>query len=250
VGRKRLAEPVRTKQDRHGIRERLLRAGAELFAEGGMQKALVADVAKRADVSVGAFYRYFRDKDELYREIVQARFDEYLGTLRGLLDGLRTDSLRERLDVLRSVFRRTFETHLADPSTFLLWYQHGHGVSDAVDAIVAEFVHEVESLLIAVLDRTITVGDQYDEPTRRLVAASMLGMANTIAYRMISERESNVEHATEVCTRIVAGGLFALAPPEWQASLLALYREEILRSNVEVVGHEHASDTPHDPDRA
>src|SRR6185369_2105422 len=120
MGRKRKGEPLLTKQDRHGIRARLLQAGTELFSEGGLHTTQVADIAKRADVSVGAFYRYFRDKDELYQEIVRGRFDQYLTMIRGLLDGLRTDSLRERIDVLRNVFRQTFTTHLADPATFLL----------------------------------------------------------------------------------------------------------------------------------
>ena len=89
----------------------------------------------------------------------------------------RVGDARTRFDVLRDVFRRTFEIYLADPATFILWYQHGHGVSVAADATVTEFVQEVESLLIEMLDRTITVGDRFDEPTRRLVAASMLGYA-------------------------------------------------------------------------
>jgi AcrR family transcriptional regulator len=237
VGRKRKSEPVRTKLDRHGIRDRLLGAGGELFAERGMRATQVADVAERASSSVGAFYRYFRDKDELYRELVRARFDEYKTALGGLVDSLRADSLRERLDLLRAVVRRILAMHTEDPATFLLWYRHGHGVSEQVDTIVDEFVHDVEDLLIALLDRTITVGSRLDEPTRRLLATSILGMANTIAYRMISRGESDLALATEVCTRIVAGGLLALAPPELQATLLALYQQEMASAALP----EHAS---------
>jgi AcrR family transcriptional regulator len=226
MGRKRVSEPIKTKQDRHGIRERLVRAATDLFAEGGLHGTQVADVAARAGVSVGAFYRYFRDKDELYREIVRARFDAYLAMLRGLCDGLRTDSLHERIDVLRRVFRQTFEMHLAEPGTFLLWYRHGHGVSDDATTFVTEFIREVEDLLSQILDRTLTVGDRFDEGTRRLLVASMVGMAHTVAHRMITTGTPDLETATEVSTRIVAGGLFALAPPEFQASILALYQRE------------------------
>jgi AcrR family transcriptional regulator len=229
VGRKRRGEPVLTRQDRHGIRERLLVAGAASFAERGLHATQVADLAKRAGVSVGAFYRYFRDKDELYRAIVQPRFDVYLDTLRSLRDGLRTASLAERLGVLRDVFRRTFATHLEDPTAFLLWYRHGHGAGDENDTVVAAFVDEVETLLVDLLDRTITIGSRFDAPTRRLVASSILGMANTIAYRMTQE-DLAIEPATEIATRMAAGSLLALAPPEWQATLLDLYQAEVARS--------------------
>ena len=230
MGRKRVGEPVRTKQDRHGIRERLLRSGAELFAAHGLRATQVSDVARHADVSVGAFYRYFRDKDELFRELVRARFDAYLEMLRGLERGLVATTLHERVDVLRTVFQRTYEMHLAEPNAFLVWYRHGHGVSDEASAFVTDFVREVEELLVGLLDRTITVGDRFDASTRRLMATSMLGMAHTVAYRMVTTGEPSVEHATEVSTRIAAGGLLALAPAELQAGLLSLYQEELSAS--------------------
>jgi AcrR family transcriptional regulator len=229
VGRRRKAEPVKTKQDRHGIRERLLRAGAELFAERGLRATQVADVAKRADVSIGAFYRYFRDKDELYTELVRGRFDEYEATLRGLVEALKAETLTGRMDLLRDVFRRVLAMHLEDPQTFLLWHHHGHGVSAEIDALVDKFGRDVEQQLIEIIDRTIVVGNTLDVATRRTIATGLVGMVNAVAFRMIDAGDRNVEQAAEVCTRIAAGGLLALAPPEWQASLLALYQREIAK---------------------
>lgn len=231
MGRKRKAEPVKTKQDRHGIRDRLARAGAELFAERGLHAAQVADIARQAKVSIGAFYRYFRDKDELYRELVRRRFDEYQSQLRGLRDGLKVSTLAGRLDVIRKVCRSMLLMHLEDPESFLLWHRHGQG---EVNTIVDGFVRDVELLLIEILDRTVTVGNVLDERTRRLVAITLLGMLNSVAYRMISTGDSDIAHATEVCTRIAAGGLLALAPAEWQAALLATYQREIAERRDEV----------------
>lgn len=232
MGRKRLAEPVKTKQDRHGIRERLLRAGTELFAENGLRATQIGDLAARADVSVGGFYRYFRDKDELYQEIVRAHFSEYLAILRELLLGLRAEALRDRIEVIHQVFRRTFMMRLADPATFLLWYRHGYGASDAADAVVREFTAATEDLLIDALDRTITVGGVYDRATRRLIAISVLGMTNTVADRMIVSGDRDVDRAAEVCTKIVAGGLLALAPAEWQSPLFAIFQREITTNTL------------------
>lgn len=241
MGRKRKSEPVRTKQDRHGIRDRLLRSGAGLFAERGVRATQVADLASHAGVSVGAFYRYFRDKDELYRELVRARFDKYEAALRGLADALETTTLTARLDVLRDVFRRVLTMHLEDPQTFLLWHRHA-GIGEELDTIVDKFARDIEQLLIDILDRTITVGKVFDEPTRRLLATSFLGMINTLAYRMIETRDAAIERSVELCTRIAAGGLLALAPAELQAPLLVLYQREVSRHE-----ESHADDRDPEP---
>ena len=226
MGRRRKSEPVRTKLDRHGLRERLARAGAELFAERGVHATQIADIAKRAEASVGGFYRYFRDKDELYRELVRARFDQYEAALRGLGGALATTTLTARLDVMREVFRRVLVMHLEDPQTFLLWHRHT-GIGGELDEVIAKFVTDIEQLLIGIIDRTITVGNTLDEATRRLLVTAFFGMANTLAYRMITSGDTDVPRAVELCTRIAAGGMLALAPPEWQQALLAVYQREL-----------------------
>ena len=49
------------------VREALLTAGREVFVERGYHRARVDDVVGAAGLSHGAFYRYFRNKDELAR---------------------------------------------------------------------------------------------------------------------------------------------------------------------------------------
>jgi AcrR family transcriptional regulator len=235
MGRRRTREAVKVKQDRRGVGDRLLRAGAELFADRGVQATQVADIARAAGLSVGGFYRYFRDKDELYRELLGRRFEAYLEELRGLSRGLVADSLLERFVVLRDVIRRTLQMHVEDPHTFLLWYRHDAGVSEQTSEVVEAFVRDVEALLVDALDRSITVGGSLDDATRRLVAASMLGMINTAAHRLIAQGESDVTQTAEVCTRMAAGALLALAPAEWRAPLLALYEQELGRAGHEPV---------------
>ncbi len=49
--------------------ESLVDAGARLFAERGYDATQTPDIAARAGVSVGTFYRYFADKMEIFLEI-------------------------------------------------------------------------------------------------------------------------------------------------------------------------------------
>lgn len=223
MGRKRKAEPKKTKTDRHGIRERLLRAGEALFSERGIHRSQVSQVAEHASVSVGAFYRYFRDKDELYRELLRTRFDAYLDEIRSLTDDVDTTSLASRLDLLRAVFRRSFEFHLRDPQTFLLWYRHGHGVSEAMSELVDQLTGEAEALIGEILDRTATVGGTLTADQRLALAASLLGMTNSMTHRLIKSDAPAVEDAVDMCSRLAAAGLLGFAPPQVRAAMLAAY---------------------------
>src|SRR5436190_10486377 len=62
------------------IRERLLDAAADVFAEQGYDRARVQDIARRAGLSTGAIYGNFRDKAELLAEAIE------IGTRAGLQD--------------------------------------------------------------------------------------------------------------------------------------------------------------------
>ena len=53
------------------IRERLLDAAADVFAEQGYDRARVQDIARRAGLSTGAIYGNFRDKADLLAEAIE-----------------------------------------------------------------------------------------------------------------------------------------------------------------------------------
>ena len=48
------------------IREAILKAAAEVFAEGGFEHAALGDIVERAGTSIGNLYKYFASKDELF----------------------------------------------------------------------------------------------------------------------------------------------------------------------------------------
>jgi AcrR family transcriptional regulator len=63
-------------RSRRETRRRLVEAGTELFAREGLHGATSAQIARRAGVASGTFDLHFRDKQDLFREIVRAAFGE------------------------------------------------------------------------------------------------------------------------------------------------------------------------------
>src|SRR5512141_1598465 len=68
-------------------RERLMAAGAEVFAERGYHAARVDDVVKLAETSHGTFYLYFANKEELFHALAE-EVAERLATLAATLPPL------------------------------------------------------------------------------------------------------------------------------------------------------------------
>ena len=70
----------RTKEENERIRqvakENIRTAAMEIFIERGYHDASIDDVAKKAGVSKGLMYNYYKGKEELLAEVVQYRIEE------------------------------------------------------------------------------------------------------------------------------------------------------------------------------
>jgi AcrR family transcriptional regulator len=59
----------------------MLLAAEDVFAESGLAKAHVEDIARRAGVAVGTLYNYYRDRDGLLAAVLASRTDELMAEL-------------------------------------------------------------------------------------------------------------------------------------------------------------------------
>lgn len=96
--------------------DRLLEAAKRVFAERGLDRAKVEDIAQQAGLSKGAFYLHFESKDEAFREVVQgvlarlAQFlDEDAANLRADVTPSPEDFLRKWLEVDVRIFEYVWE---------------------------------------------------------------------------------------------------------------------------------------------
>jgi AcrR family transcriptional regulator len=75
------------------VREAILKAAGEVFAEGGFQRAALGDIVQRAGTSIGNLYKYFANKDELFAEFIPRRFSTELTTrVRAQVEALRSET--------------------------------------------------------------------------------------------------------------------------------------------------------------
>lgn len=75
--------PDESARTRQGLRTRgaLLRAGRHVLEERGYHQTRIADITRQASTSVGTFYLHFKDKEELFRQLLIDVEDEVYGEL-------------------------------------------------------------------------------------------------------------------------------------------------------------------------
>jgi AcrR family transcriptional regulator len=86
---------VPTRPDRgEATRDALLAAARTLFAEHGYAGVGTEEVVRRAGVTRGALYHYFRDKQDLFRAVFEQTEAEIMQTIIARVEGL-TDPMEE-----------------------------------------------------------------------------------------------------------------------------------------------------------
>jgi AcrR family transcriptional regulator len=98
------------------VRDRVLRAAVELFAEQGYDKTSVQEVVERAGVTKGALYHYFSAKDDLLYEIYRALLVEQMAGLDRILDAGHDPETALR-EIIRDLIVTT-ATHARAASVF------------------------------------------------------------------------------------------------------------------------------------
>jgi len=84
------------KDQKDATRERLVSAGATIFAADGVQGARIADIVREAGVAVGTFYTHFADKDALFLEVLRAGKRTVLNGLERARESSETREGRDR----------------------------------------------------------------------------------------------------------------------------------------------------------
>jgi AcrR family transcriptional regulator len=203
--------PTRRSDDRQ---QAIIDAATRVFAERGFSGTTNREIAREAGISPGLIYWYFRDKDELFRAVVQRLFP--VQTENMLTQGLDHLSLEELLsrvghqfmnvlthpDVLRMI-RLVFSELIRFPDVFI---EAGHVTGQRV---------------IAPLAKQLDVRVQRGEipPTNTWLAAqSFFGahmgfVIRKHMYRSLDLQETSEQEMVDSIVRIHAAGLAAGSTP-------------------------------------
>ncbi|UCH82927.1 MAG: TetR/AcrR family transcriptional regulator [Candidatus Latescibacterota bacterium] len=87
-------KPTRKERDRQRNIDEILRAAESVFAEQGYEGARMADIAARAEFSVGYLYQTWDGKVDLYQSLLESKFKEFKSCVEGGI-GSTTDPYQQ-----------------------------------------------------------------------------------------------------------------------------------------------------------
>ena len=174
--------------DNRDVRSRLLEAGNAVFSEVGYTGATVDDLIEHAATSRATFYRYFRNKDELFEELSRACFQdmkaivEDLGRMRaGEID---TDEIEE-------ILGHYWDLHTRHAGVFRAWWER---VARLDPEVPVEEGH-VFNRLVEGLTRSVSDA-QVESLVAPEVQAALLYLLIEASYSAVTSRWSCVDPDT------------------------------------------------------
>jgi AcrR family transcriptional regulator len=193
-----IAAPGKRELTKAQNRAAILEAAREVFAELGYDAAGVRDIVRRTDLASGTFYNYFRDKEAVFRAVI----DETAQEVRLRLRAVRT-SARSLEQFVGDAYRAWFEFLVSDHMMFELM-QRNTGAIRALfgDPILGAGVEDLVQDLQAAIDQ-----GEVPPLDARYMAGAMAGVALELGVRMAERTPPDVDGAAQFATDLFLGGI-------------------------------------------
>jgi AcrR family transcriptional regulator len=182
-------------------RQTILQAAREVFGEIGFEAATVRDIIRRTNLSVGAFYNYYRSKEEVF----EALSDDAARRFRPILHAQAaraTDFESYMRAAVSAYFNFLAAEHTRWPAPSLAREQVPHPRNTPEMLAVFE---EVRQVFADVMERGLAPKVDLD-----YLVASCIAVAREVGDLMLERDSIEVKESAEFVVRLFLGGLPAL----------------------------------------
>ena len=158
-------------------KKKIIKAAMDVFSVKGYAKASIREIARAADISVGGVYLYFRNKEELYKSLINEKMRETSSGLRLVAEDAKTPS-----EALSNLLKAHLENALKHKE-FILVHIREHGFSFGIQE-KRKFFSEQRALIEKIIRRGIQTGEFREcnpEDTAKIIMGSLRGILLSIA---------------------------------------------------------------------
>jgi AcrR family transcriptional regulator len=193
--------PGKREQTKAANRSAILDAAREVFGEMGFEAATVRDIIRRTGLSVGAFYNYYRSKEEVF----EALADDGARRFRPILQA-QSAKATDLESYVRAAVTAYFDFIASEQEA---WQSAASQLEPLPHArntpeLLAVF-EEVRTAFAAIMDRDVATGVDLD-----FLTASAIAVAREVGDRMMARRPVDVPGAADFVVRLIMGGVSAL----------------------------------------
>jgi AcrR family transcriptional regulator len=172
-------------------RKQLVAVALELFAQRGYRSTTMDDIAEAAGVTKPLVYQHFSSKRALYLELVNSIAQELLLAVRSAVG--QAEGPRQQVEM---GFAAYFRLVVSREAEFRLLYGRDH----ADDEELGRALRTVEDAIAEAIEPLMNAG--LDDDHRRLLAYSVVGMAEGASRRFMEQRTADGRSVEEEANRL------------------------------------------------
>jgi TetR/AcrR family transcriptional regulator len=114
----------RRERERRAQRQEMLAAALDLFSQRGYRNVSMQEIAEKAEFAVGTLYKFFRNKEDLYRALIHEQFEAFREALTEAIGGPE-----DEIEKLRMYVREKRELFRANAPMIRLYFAETQGAS-------------------------------------------------------------------------------------------------------------------------
>jgi AcrR family transcriptional regulator len=169
-------------------RKALLQAASDVLLELGPHKTTLDDIARRAGMAKTSLYYYFKDKNEIIREIIRTDHEQLLEILRNAIDAAET--AEDKMFALSEARYRFISSRALRASKEII--NEFRSLAGVFETEREHYLQSHKELIVSILKAGIEKGEieplEDIELVSLIMVASMFGCDQTFAFYDQRER--------------------------------------------------------------
>jgi AcrR family transcriptional regulator len=190
------------KGNRH-MKEKIIETSIELFDQKGFKETAVQEIVESLEVTKGAFYYYFKSKEELLRDICLTYIEDLLQQQECILRDENKDCTTKLYEIVYMLIH-SIKTKRKSARIFFREMRHLHEAHlQEIKAKRRAFRENYQKLI----EDGIAKGEFKEMPTPQMVTFGILGITNWSYYWFHPGREISEEKLAEIYIDLILNGI-------------------------------------------
>lgn len=183
-----MAQDVREPKQERSIekKNRIVQAGFELFSQEGYYNTNTAEIAKRAGVSTGIVYGYFKDKRDILLDVLELYVNKAFAPVLEMIDGLHAPL--DFSQIASHVLDGAIEIHKKQANI----HEALHSLSHTDEAVNKKFIDLEDELTIAIADKFKSLGVTTPNLTERIHFA--MDIVQSFSHEFVYDHHTYIDY--------------------------------------------------------
>jgi TetR/AcrR family transcriptional regulator len=199
----------RRERERLNQRQEMLAAALELFSEKGFHNVSMHEIAKKSEFAIGTLYKFFKNKEDLYKALVLERTDKFHSAIRAAVQ-----EPDDEIEKLREFVRAKGQVFRDNVSVIRLYYAETRGASFNIMAGLDREIRERYGHFLEILASIFKSGIRRKKFTKiadpYYLAAALESLTNAFLFLWVEAPERHpYPEDPDVILNILFKGLIA-----------------------------------------